>query len=81
MYDWVGWVATGLFTLSYFVKRRGTLLRLQAVAAAVWLTYGILLNAMPVIVANVIVTLSAGIGAFRAWREDKRARPSALPPT
>lgn len=67
-WDWVGWVATGLFSLSYVLRKQMHLLICQAVAASVWLTYGLLLGLRPVIVANVIVAVSAALSAFRLQR-------------
>jgi hypothetical protein len=37
----------------------------QATAALCWMTYGVMLHAAPVIVANVIV---ASLAAYSAWR-------------
>jgi len=59
MSDAVGWMATATFTSSYFCKNPKMLRRVQAVAALLWLTYGVLIHSMPVIVANVIVAVVA----------------------
>lgn len=59
MHEWVGWVATALFAASYFCRARVTLLAVQAVAAVVWIAYGLSLGAAPVIVANAVVAASA----------------------
>lgn len=60
MLDAIGWSATALFAASYFCKEPVTLRRLQAGAALLWILYGVILKAPPVIVANVIVaTLAA----------------------
>jgi hypothetical protein len=63
--DALGWVATALFVASYFAASRRVLLALQFVAALVWLWYGVLLRAPPVVVANLLV---AGAAAFSAVR-------------
>ncbi|MFZ3217126.1 MAG: YgjV family protein [Candidatus Acidiferrales bacterium] len=55
----IGWLATALVTASYFFRNNRTLRVLQALGAVVWLTYGILINSKPVIVANVIVAVVA----------------------
>jgi hypothetical protein len=68
MIDLVGWAATAVFCASYFFKRPGALRRTQMVGAALWLLYGILLGAPPVIAANVLVILAAGFTAVRAAR-------------
>jgi hypothetical protein len=44
----------------------------QAVAALLWLSYGVLINSAPVIVANVIV---AGLATFSSFRR----QPESLP--
>jgi hypothetical protein len=63
--DAIGWVATALFVTSYFAASRRALLALQFVAALLWLGYGVLLRAPPVVVANLLV---AGAAAFNAVR-------------
>ena len=65
MLNWIGWVATALFASSYFCKRAATLRLVQALAALVWIGYGIIIGAVPVVVANLIV---AGVAAYSAWR-------------
>jgi hypothetical protein len=53
--DAIGWVATALFGASYFCKDPAALRRTQALAALVWIAYGVALKAPPVIVANLVV--------------------------
>lgn len=67
--DWVGWLATALIVGSYFAKRSVTLRRIQAVAALAWLSYGVLIHAPPVIVANVIVGGAALWSSFLKSRQ------------
>lgn len=64
MLSWIGWVATACFGLSYFFKKPATLRLIQAGAAMLWITYGLLIHAMPVVVANVIVALAALYSTF-----------------
>lgn len=59
MLEWIGWIATAIFAGSYFCKQPKTLRRLQALAAILWITYGIVIKAAPVIVANVVVAVLA----------------------
>ena len=59
MADWIGWLATAIFVSSYFFRKPMTLRRIQGVGALTWLAYGVLIHALPVIVANVIVTATA----------------------
>ena len=68
MFDWLGWVATGIFSASYFCKRPVSLRCVQAFAALIWIGYGILINARPVIAANTIVAVLA---VYSAWRSQK----------
>jgi hypothetical protein len=57
--SWIGWIATAVFAVSYFCKTPKSLRLVQAAAALMWVTYGVLIHAMPVVVANVIVALAA----------------------
>ncbi|HZI20880.1 MAG TPA: hypothetical protein VFD76_00140 [Gemmatimonadales bacterium] len=68
-YDWLGWLATAVFVVSYFTKRPVTLRRVQGMAALVWAAYGIAIHALPIIVANVLV---AGVAV---WTSLGRAQP------
>jgi hypothetical protein len=67
----IGWLATAVFAASYFCKQPSTLRRLQAVAATLWIAYGIRLAAAPVIVANVIV---ASLALWSSWSEKPPTR-------
>jgi hypothetical protein len=51
----IGWVATALFAASYLFKRPSALRKVQALAAALWVCYGVVIHAMPVVVANLAV--------------------------
>ena len=64
MINWIGWVATGVFAVSYFCRQPKMLRIVQAIAALMWVTYGFLIRAMPVVVANVIVALAAVYSSF-----------------
>ena len=64
MLDYIGWVATAIFASSYFCKQPGTLRRIQALAALLWIGYGILIHAAPVIVANLVVAAVALYSSF-----------------
>jgi uncharacterized protein with PQ loop repeat len=59
MINSIGWIATAVFAISYFFKTPKALRIVQAAAALLWVTYGVLIHAMPVVVANVIVALAA----------------------
>ncbi|QQS46647.1 MAG: YgjV family protein [Acidobacteriota bacterium] len=59
MPDWIGWIATAVFASSYFCKGPKAMRLTQACAALLWLSYGIVIKAPPVIVANTIVAALA----------------------
>jgi hypothetical protein len=67
MLSWIGWVATAVFAASYLCKQPAMLRRVQAAAAVLWVVYGVLLHAMPVVVANVIVASLALYSSFGEW--------------
>ncbi|PYO93346.1 MAG: hypothetical protein DMD58_00400 [Gemmatimonadetes bacterium] len=68
--DWIGWLATAVFLVSYFTKTPVGLRRVQGVAAGLWALYGVMIHSLPVIVANILVTSVAVVSSFR--------KPSAL---
>lgn len=55
----LGWVATAVFVGSYFFARPVTLRAVQMVGAAMWIVYGFLIDATPVIAANALVLAAA----------------------
>jgi hypothetical protein len=63
----LGWAATGVFVASYFFVRPSLLRGVQMLGAMLWVTYGLLINASPVIVANVLVFTAAAWTAFRKY--------------
>jgi hypothetical protein len=65
MRDWIGWLATAVFLVSYFTKTSVALRRVQGVAACLWAVYGGLIHAVPVVVANLIVAGVALASSFR----------------
>ena len=84
MLSWIGWVATAVFAISYRCKRPATLRRVQAAAAVLWVIYGVLIHAFPVIVANLIVAgmalySSFGVGVRRGSRSRSRVWRSIRP--
>jgi len=64
--DAIGWAATAVFAASYLCKEPAMLRRLQAAAALLWILYGVILKAPPVIVANVIVAALAAWSSLRS---------------
>jgi hypothetical protein len=63
--DWIGWLATAVFLVSYFTKGPKGLRRVQGIAAGLWALYGVLIHSLPVIVANILVASVAVISSFR----------------
>jgi len=57
--DYLGWSATFVFVASYFCGRVTALRRTQMAGAALWIVYGSLLKAYPVVVANLLVFAAA----------------------
>lgn len=66
--DGVGWFATSVFVGSYFFTRAEAIRRTQMGGALMWLVYGVLINAYPVIVANVLVFGAAAWSLARTER-------------
>jgi inner membrane protein len=64
--DLIGWLATSIFAVSYFVRNPASMRWIQALAAVCWIIYGVVLHATPVIVANVIVVTLAALTALRS---------------
>ena len=65
MLDWIGWAATVVFASSYLFNDPKKLRWIQAGAALLWITYGAMIHATPVIVANVIVAAAAVYSSFQ----------------
>ena len=66
----LGWTATAVFVGSYFLGRPGALRRAQMIGALMWVVYGLLIRATPVVAANLLVFAAAAwtdlSGAARA---------------
>lgn len=77
--DWIGWIATATFAASYFYSDPMVLRRWQAVAALLWMTYGITIHSAPVIVANIIVA-SIAFGSVIVRRKRSEPAPAAPAP-
>jgi hypothetical protein len=68
----LGWIATLVFVGSYFFSKPAALRACQVVGAALWIAYGILIAAKPVIAANLLVFGAA------AWTLARRRE--SMPP-
>jgi hypothetical protein len=55
----LGWVATAVFVASYFFRRPAALRAVQMGGASLWILYGILIHATPVVAANALVCAGA----------------------
>ena len=76
--DAIGWTATAVFTASYLTRRQSTLRRVQMSGACLWLTYGLVTQAAPVIGSNILV-LGAAVWAEHRHRRDQRATGTPVP--
>jgi hypothetical protein len=61
----LGWTATCVFVASYFFAKPSRLRAIQMLGAMLWITYGVLIGALPVIIANLLVFAAAAWTAFR----------------
>jgi hypothetical protein len=77
--DAIGWTATALFAASYFCKGPAALRRTQALAALVWIAYGVALKSAPVIVANVVVATLAAWSSLATAPTGQAASPESSP--
>lgn len=66
--DTIGWTATAVFTASYFASGHLALRRIQMAGASLWLGYGVIMQAAPVIGANILVLSAACWAEHRDWR-------------
>jgi hypothetical protein len=63
--DLLGWSATAAFATSYFCREARTLRIVQGLAALLWIAYGLVLHAAPVVIANLIVAAAAAYTSRR----------------
>jgi hypothetical protein len=68
MIELLGWVATAMFVSSYFFKRPALLRAVQMGGATLWIVYGALIGAVPVVVANALVFTAAAWTILRERR-------------
>lgn len=76
----IGWVATAVFSASYFFRRPAMLRRIQAAAACLWIAYGVAIHALPVVIANVIVAVSALYSLNPRRLQPDSSRPADIHP-
>jgi hypothetical protein len=66
--DSLGWLATGVFAGSYLCARPESVRRVQMGGAVLWVAYGLFIQALPVVAANVLVLSAASWAARREAR-------------
>ena len=76
MVDGIGWIATAVFLASYSCKDQRKLRMAQAAAALVWVVYGVILHAQPIIVANLLVAV---VAVYSSLGAERRATEPASP--
>ncbi len=79
--DWLGWTATAVFVGSYFFRHAAALRGSQMLGAALWILYGVLIAAKPVIVANILVFAAAAWTLLRGQLAGLRAARADRPPS
>jgi hypothetical protein len=62
--EYLGWAATAVFVGSYLCHRSDALKRVQMIGALLWVVYGLLIQATPVVAANLLVFSAAGWALF-----------------
>lgn len=75
MFEVLGWLATFAFALSYLFKSPSTLRLVQTGAALLWIAYGVMIGAIPVVVSNLAVAVMAG---YLLWRQGRGPSPGPV---
>lgn len=76
MIEYLGWTATAVFVGSYLCRTSESLKRVQMMGALMWVIYGLLIQATPVVAANLLVFGAAGWASLRhAARTTAGVRP------
>jgi hypothetical protein len=79
--EYVGWAATVVFVSSYVCARAVTVKRVQMAGAAMWIGYGVLIGAVPVVAANLLVFGAAAWSSrIAAGIRDSATEPSGATP-
>lgn len=68
---YLGWAATAVFVASYFCARDRTLRAVQMTGALMWIVYGVVIGASPVIVANALVFGASAWTSARARQHER----------
>ena len=75
----IGWLATAVFASSYLFRRPLMLRWIQAGAALLWVIYGVAIDAVPVVVANLIVAGAALYSSFAQREAEGRSKIASDP--
>jgi hypothetical protein len=67
--DALGWAATAVFVASYLCTRPRVVTGVQLCGAAIWIGYGLLISATPVVTANLLVAAAAALALRRMPRD------------
>lgn len=70
MIEYLGWTATAVFVGSYLCKRSAALRGVQMLGALIWVVYGLLISAAPVVAANLLVFSVAGWTLLKSTGSD-----------
>ncbi len=62
----LGWLATATFVGSYFLRSPRALRTVQILGASLWVVYGVLIHATPVVAANMLVITAAAWTTLRS---------------
>ena len=73
----LGWTATVAFAASYLCHRQSALRAVQAVAAVLWIAYGVATGSLPVIASNTAVAFMAVI--YPLIRQAAQRPPTSEP--
>jgi hypothetical protein len=76
--DTLGWIATLFFVGSYFFSKPAALRGCQMLGAALWIGYGVLIAAKPVIAANLLVFAAAASTLVRTQMKKSGSRSPSL---
>jgi hypothetical protein len=71
----LGWIATLIFVASYFFSKPMALRACQMLGATLWIAYGVLIAAKPVIASNLLVFAAA---AWTLTRKRQSTPPASV---
>jgi hypothetical protein len=71
--DYLGWTATAVFVSSYFCAGATMMKRVQMLGASIWIAYGLLIGASPVVAANALVLGAAAWTTARTPDDSRRS--------